>query len=145
MSDFGRRPPGGSEPPGGHQRIGHAEREAADAALREHLEAGRLTSVEYEDRSIRAGQAQRWNDLYRLFADLPEPRPVPGALSGRVPPVVVPAPHPVLAHWRGRAHAVAPLVALALVIITHHWVWFLLIPLAYIVLKPSRHVRRRRR
>jgi hypothetical protein len=149
MTDYRRRPTGGSEPPGGHVRIGDAEREAAVRALQEHLAAGRLTSVEYEERSLRAGNAARWNDVHRLFADLPEPRPVPGAPSGRIPPVPstadAPERHPAVRHWAGRATAVAPVVALALVIITHSWVWFLLIPLAYIVLKPSRRVRRRRR
>ena len=145
MSDFGRRPPGGSEPPGGHLRIGHVERDAAIAALQEHLEAGRLSSVEYEDRNVRADQAQRWNDLYRLFADLPEPRPVPGALSGRVPPVVVRERPAAVDFWLGRASAAAPLLALVLVIVTRNWIWLLLIPLTYIVLKPSRRARRRRR
>jgi hypothetical protein len=142
MSDFGRRPPGGSEPPGGHLRIGDVERDAATAALQEHLDAGRLTSVEYEDRSVRSQQARRWDDLYKLFADLPEPRPVPGALAGRVPPVV--RRHEVVATaWAGRATALAPFVALALVILTRNWIWFLLIPVIYIVLKPSRRRRRR--
>jgi hypothetical protein len=150
MTDYKRRPTGGSEPAGGHVRIGHAEREAAVAALQEHLDAGRLTSVEYEDRSVRAGRAQRWEDLYGLFSDLPEPRPVPGAPAGRVPPVRpvvvdVPSRHPAVDHWLGRAVAVAPVVALALVILTRSWVWFLLIPAAYMVLKPSRRARRRRR
>src|SRR5262249_8459080 len=104
---------------------------------------GRLTSVEYEDRSVRAGRAERWEDLHRLFSDLPEPRPVPGALHGRVPPVVVPDRHPAVTHALGRARAGAPIVALAPVVFTHGWIWLLLIPVAYIVLKPSRSVRRR--
>ncbi len=39
---------------GGEARIGSAERDSAVAALRTHLEAGRLTPEEYEDRSVSA-------------------------------------------------------------------------------------------
>jgi hypothetical protein len=60
-------------------RIGDAERYAAQHALQEHLNAGRLQVNEYADRSARAANATTASDLAALFTDLPAPRPkLPG-------------------------------------------------------------------
>ncbi|WP_163508766.1 DUF1707 SHOCT-like domain-containing protein [Fodinicola acaciae] len=56
-------------------RIGDAEREAAIAALGEHLSAGRLTLDEYGTRSAEATSATTRGDLLALFKDLPAPHP----------------------------------------------------------------------
>jgi hypothetical protein len=120
----------------GGYRIGATERDAAVAALDAHREAGRLSSAEYEDRSVRAGSASNWADLDALFADLPEPHPRPGSLA---PAAGLPAPAGdgaparrgdglVPDRWAGRIVALAPLVAIVLFFSTGSWVWFLLIP-----------------
>jgi hypothetical protein len=60
-------------------RIGDAEREQAVQALGEHLRAGRLTVVEYDERLERAFAARTDAELTPLFADLPggAPRSTP--------------------------------------------------------------------
>ncbi len=68
------------------ERIGNAEREAAVADLRTHAAAGRISSKEYEERSLKVGQASTWADLGALFTDLPEPRPRPGTGALPAPP-----------------------------------------------------------
>jgi Domain of unknown function (DUF1707) len=98
MSDFDDAPAGSGDPAAAAKRIGNGEREAAVAALKVHHTEGRLDSREYEDRSLQARQARTWADLDPLFADLPEPRPGPGAVSPApgIPPVPPVPPVPVL-------------------------------------------------
>lgn len=61
-------------------RIGTAERTAAQHALDEHLNDGRLQVEEYADRSAVAANATTAGELAALFADLPAPHPkLPGA------------------------------------------------------------------
>lgn len=122
----------------GDQRIGSTERDAAVAALDAHREAGRLTSEEYEDRSVAAGKATFWADLDPLFADLPEPRPRPGSavaapaagMPADRPEMPVPAEQDELIpdRWRAPIVALTPLVAVVLFFLTRTWLWFLLIP-----------------
>jgi hypothetical protein len=60
-------------------RIGTAEREAAQRALQEHLNAGRLQVNEYAERSAQAADATTASEIAVLFTDLPAPRPkLPG-------------------------------------------------------------------
>jgi hypothetical protein len=66
-------------------RIGTAEREAAVAALAEHLAAGRLDAGEYENRMTRAAAARSRADLRPLFADLPGSPVVTGPRPGTLP------------------------------------------------------------
>jgi Domain of unknown function (DUF1707) len=64
-------------------RIGATEREAAQRALQEHLNAGRLQVNEYADRSANASDAVTASELAALFADLPAPHPkLPGSPLG---------------------------------------------------------------
>ena len=64
-------------------RIGEAERAAAQNALQQHLNAGRLQVNEYADRSARAAGAMTTSEIHELFSDLPAPRPkLPGAPGG---------------------------------------------------------------
>lgn len=61
-------------------RIGAAERAAAQQALQQHLNAGRLQVEEYADRSAAAAGALTASELSVLFADLPRPHPkLPGS------------------------------------------------------------------
>ncbi|GAA1581588.1 hypothetical protein GCM10009804_42770 [Kribbella hippodromi] len=52
-------------------RIGDSERDRAVAALGEHFVAGRLTQVEFEERSEQATRARYVDDIEPLFDDLP--------------------------------------------------------------------------
>ncbi len=115
---------------GSGQRIGAAERDEAVEALRTHLEAGRLTPEEYEDRSVSASGARTEGDLVPLFADLPDPRPAPVAartVSARATGAGLPA---LSDGARERIMAVIPLVALVMFFVTRTWLWFLAIPIA---------------
>lgn len=106
-------------------RIGATERAAAQHALQQHLNAGRLEVEEYADRSAAAAGAVTASELSVLFADLPRPHPkLPGSGIGAprnlallggagvlvllgvlafafgansAPPSPVPAPGPVMA------------------------------------------------
>lgn len=128
---------------GAAPRIGSAERETAVAALREHLEDGRLTPEEYEERSVTAARARTWAEVAPLFADLPDPRPAPVAAElTRAAPAgrgVVPLSDGV----RERVMAVMPMAALVLFFVTKTWLWFLLIPIAGALLYGSERHRRR--
>ena len=63
----------------GSARVGNAEREAAQRALHEHLNAGRLGIQEYSERSAVAANATSAGELANLFVDLPPPHPpLPG-------------------------------------------------------------------
>jgi hypothetical protein len=75
----------------GELRVGARERDAAIAAIGEHLVAGRLELNEYERRVGAATQARTYADLRPLFADLPEPRPLPPLVTAGVGPGHLPA------------------------------------------------------
>ena len=129
---------------GGEARIGSAERDSAVAALRTHLEAGRLTPEEYEDRSVSASRARTWSEIAPLFTDLPDPRPGPVASAlARATPAGT-GTFPALSEGaRERIMAVTPLAALVLFFVTRSWVWFLAIPLVGALLYGSERKRRR--
>jgi hypothetical protein len=130
------------------QRIGDSDREAAVAALRVHLGMGRLTSTEYEDRSIQAGQARTRADLQPLFADLPQPHPgtasdltVEGERSATPSEPELSASQPTPASGSAMPQPLVPLIrtlipfaALILFIRTGVWLWFLLIPIVAMTL-----------
>jgi hypothetical protein len=128
--------------PGGEARIGSAERDSAVVALRAHLDAGRLTPEEYEERSVSATRARTWSEISPLFTDLPDPRPGPVAAElTRARPV---GAFPGLSEGaRDRIMAVTPLVALVLFFLTRTWLWFLAIPIAGALLYGSDRRRRR--
>lgn len=58
------------------QRLSDGEREAAVAALRAHLDAGRLSGDEFAQRSDAARAALTASDVVPLFTDLPAPHPL---------------------------------------------------------------------
>ena len=134
------------------QRIGAVERDAAVAALDAHREAGRLTSAEFEDRSVRAGSANYWADVDALFTDLPEPHPRPRTLApaaGLPAPAGGSAPAPrapegvVPERWANTIVALTPLIAVVLFFLTGTWLWFLLIPAVAILVKGGKGGHRR--
>ena len=126
-------------------RIGTAERNAAMKALDEHLAAGRLEIEEYGERSARASTAATAPQLAELFHDLPAPHPELPGVAGPPPVPVAPAAAPVrpepsgLQAWGPRLALVAPLLAVALFVLTKQWVFFLLIPVIFMVLGSRHH------
>jgi Domain of unknown function (DUF1707) len=124
-------------------RIGTAERDAAMKALDAHLEAGRLDVDEYGERSARASVATTAPELAALFDDLPAPHPeLPG-----IPGLPAPAPPPAppartgpsgLDVWGPRLVALSPFIAVALFLLTRQWIFFLLIPVAGVLLGSQR-------
>ena len=128
-------------------RIGTPERDAAVAALDTHWHAGRLDPGEHERRTTLAKAARTRTELDALFADLPTgwPRGCPHRATrwsrGRLQrPPRRGSPSRPCRPWAGcRRHrtpsmALTPFVALALVLLTHTWLWFLLIPVMGILL-----------
>jgi hypothetical protein len=63
-------------------RVGHAEREAVAAELREHYASGRLTLEELNERLDKAFAAKTRSDLDALMTDLPSVRPFSAAGTG---------------------------------------------------------------
>ena len=121
-------------------RIGNAERSAAMKALDEHLAAGRLGVEEYADRSAAAANALVAADIMKLFTDLPQPHPQLSGTAAAASTASAPLARPAgevaaprespLQTWGPRLVAVAPIIAVALFLLTRQWVFFLLIPLA---------------
>jgi Domain of unknown function (DUF1707) len=66
-------------------RVGDAERETALQALGEHMRVGRLDIHEYDERAARVAAARTRGELDEVFADLPEPHPVPLTLPAVQP------------------------------------------------------------
>ncbi|MBM4481159.1 DUF1707 domain-containing protein [Prescottella equi] len=123
-------------------RIGTAEREQALAALSQHFSDGRLTVVEFDERSGRIAAATTRGQLDEVFSDLP-------SLTPSAPSKVSPEPADVDGEktWRNTVMAVIPFVALALffvVPIDNSWLFFLLIPATAAILFGGRDGRKGR-
>ena len=146
------------------QRVGNTEREAAIAALNEHWQAGRLDPAEHERRTTAAYAAVTRSDLDALFADLPggdpataaPPAPAQGQLVNQPyegsPAQIQPQsgsglfpPNSWVAQHRDALMGVTPFVALACFFIFKSWVWFLLIPVAGVVLYSGDSSKKRRK
>lgn len=68
-------------------RVGDRERESAQAALAEHLAAGRLDLDEYTQRVDWCLSARTQRELLALFEDLPQPLPhLPETTAGAIAP-----------------------------------------------------------
>ncbi len=141
-SSAGREP----APTGAAIRIGDTERNAAVAALGEHLTTGRLDLDEYGTRSAVANNARTVGDLQELFADLPAPHPPLPSVAGPVQLAGTPRPgsmvgsteaySPAIQDDRSKAQklvaaaaAASSIIAVVLFFATDTWWWFLLIPL----------------
>ena len=86
-----------------------SDRDAVVSDLSEHLQAGRLTTGEFDERMGRALAARTWGELRELLADLPAAQPR-SARPRRSSRRYAPPPVAVLA---GIGIAVAVLVAVA--------------------------------
>ncbi|OOL31448.1 membrane protein [Rhodococcus rhodochrous] len=108
-------------------RIGTVEREQALNLLGEHFGAGRLTLVEFDERSAKAAAATTRAELDALFTDLPPATPnTPAAVDDT-------AKAEQRERWRTAAMGLIPLIALLLFFVFDNWLWFLLIPAAGIL------------
>lgn len=65
--------------PAGSIRVSDADRDAVLAELSEHLQAGRLTSAEFDERTSKALAARTGADLAALTVDLPA---LPATVAG---------------------------------------------------------------
>lgn len=123
--------------PGG-LRVGHADRNAALAALDVHLGTGRLDTEEYAERAARAAAAVTVADVTALFTDLPAPHPaLPGSPGTQAPADARPARF--VDAWGPWVIALTPMVAVALFLITGLWIFFLLIPLIGVIVCGRTH------
>lgn len=147
------------------QRLSNAEREEAVARLSEAQIEGRLTPAEYDERAAGVRNAVTRGDLAPLFADLPDAAsssaaPGPTLLTGpgTLPPPsadrFAPAPARTSRALGGRVGdtvmALMPFIALGLFFwfgfaggFVWSWLWFLIIPVAAIIIygptgKPDR-------
>ena len=147
--------PAGSGPDDSGVRIGNAERQAAAAALDEHLAAGRLDADEYGHRYTAAVAARTRGELAPLFADLPEPRPAPGdEAAPHVKPArpAIHAPHdrhePLGGAIGRTVVAVMPFVAIGLFFglraagVGAAWLVFLLVPISGAIVYGDKRGRR---
>ena len=66
-------------------RVSDDDRDRVSDQLRDHFAAGRITSVELDERLSAALSARTFGDLRRIMADLP--RPVPAPLGAAPPPL----------------------------------------------------------
>jgi hypothetical protein len=127
----------GSRPgAGARQWMRDAERDEVIADLRTHLEAGRLTPEEYENRSVVASKALMWADVAPLFADLPEPRPEPVATILALAAPTLDEKQGLIGmprRTRQTILAVLPWVLLVLLVLTRSWLVVLLIPVAVVL------------
>jgi hypothetical protein len=140
-------------------RIGNAERQQAMDALDVHMSAGRLDPDEYGERVAQASVARTTADLEPLFIDLPAPHATSATASSaqarpaQIPPPPAPPRRGHSDHGRdhGRDHrrnhgreplggrlgevavGVSPFLATGLFFLTGAWVFFLLIPLAGVI------------
>jgi hypothetical protein len=64
-------------------RAADSDRDRAAADLREHFAAGRLTEAEFSERLEAVYAATTVDELTRIRADLPDPRPLPVPVGPR--------------------------------------------------------------
>lgn len=127
-----------NEIPSPEMRISDSDREAALAALGEHMSAGRLDIDEYGDRSAKVTTAKTRGELAEGFADLPDPHPAFGprpAVTTPPAPVAAPGRRSGELSWADRPlnqRLVATLVPVfwgvgaVLFLTVGGWWWFLL-------------------
>jgi hypothetical protein len=131
-----------------HERLADRDREGAIEHLASARDEGRITDQEFRQRSESARSAVTWSDLVPLFDDLPRPSsPAPTPEDwGRGSRALGGA-------WGASIMAFMPFVALGLFFISgfvwNGWAWgwlfFLLIPVAGIIIYgPGAQYRRRR-
>jgi Domain of unknown function (DUF1707) len=128
-------------------RAGDEDRERTATALGEHYAAGRLTLEEFQQRLDRAYAAKTLGELGDLMTDLPgsDLSRLPGQRGARPPLPPLPqrrAPGPVQPYG-GRSAArqfwlAVAITAMVLWLIggaTGPWLWWLAVPLAFIMLR----------
>jgi hypothetical protein len=111
-------------------RVGDQERASAQAALAEHLAAGRIDVDEYAQRLDRCLSARTRRALLAVFEDLPQPRP-------DLPPATTHATaNDALDATLGLAMLLGIPTAVVLGFAYGAW-WTLCVPVAVVVLVPA--------
>lgn len=105
-------------------RIGHAEREAAAASLREHYAQGRLTLEEFNERLDATFKAVTQRELNRITADLPHT----ATPSAALPVTTIPGGDRDRAR-QGRSHGHHPRLGVFPLIIAALGTWLLIFDL----------------
>ncbi|HEX2905136.1 MAG TPA: DUF1707 domain-containing protein [Jatrophihabitans sp.] len=128
-------------------RIGDSDREAALAALQQHLTAGRIELAEFDERARLVTSARTRGELAPVFADLPAPHAIaaPPVQLSKQPPEAAARQHasgrtgrPLFGRLGETAVALSPFIALGLFLIFGVWWVWLLIPVAGIVVYGNR-------
>jgi Flp pilus assembly protein TadB len=126
------------------RRLGAAAREAAARELGEHYAMGRITTEEHSERLEQVWAARTSAELQPVFRDLPRPQPARPARQ----------PRPAAASQSGTPDRWPPmprvpflfklLVAILVLAVALHHLWFLLIALLVYVFVIRRFTHRRR-
>ncbi|QEO14265.1 DUF1707 domain-containing protein [Agromyces intestinalis] len=125
------------------ERIGNADRDAAVGALTQAREEGRLSPVEFEERVASARSAITWGDLAPLFSDLPRSVSAGGGRAGSGPADDNWGSSRALGGgWGATIMAFVPFLALGLFFIAGFawggwawsWLFFLLVPIAGVII-----------
>ncbi|WP_308468794.1 DUF1707 SHOCT-like domain-containing protein [Rathayibacter soli] len=138
-----------SDPATRNLRLSNAERDEAVAALDQFATEGRLTDAEAAERAASVRAATTRGDLAPVFADLPagttpstgsHPLPPRSAHEAFAEPTEAAPGEKALRNGQYALAAIAPFVAVALFFLTGTlwgysvaWLWFLLIPVAGIL------------
>ncbi|AJW39746.1 hypothetical protein NY08_1716 [Rhodococcus sp. B7740] len=128
-------------------RIGTADREKALDALSLHFSEGRLTVPEFDERSATIASATTRGELDTVFVDLPA-TPGTAQAPARTGASPVPATAGTGIDWRAVVMPVVIFGSLALFFLTdfdQNWLFFLLIPLAGVVLSAGGHSKNEKR
>ncbi|WP_419818077.1 DUF1707 SHOCT-like domain-containing protein [Glaciibacter flavus] len=137
-----------SDPRRTSERLGNTDRDEAVARLAAARDDGRLTPEEYDARASTTRMAVTRGDLTPLFSDLPLGADTPPAVYSTPPSGAIPTPvgtpgaraGALGGAWGATLVALSPFIAIALFFLfgftssfTWSWVFFLLIPVAGIV------------
>jgi hypothetical protein len=123
------------------QRLSDDEREAAVGHLATAHAEGRLTAAEYQERASAARTAVTRGELAPLFTDLPEPASAPVSRYEGTTPTESGSSRALGGPVGATIMALTPFLALGLFFLfgilygfTWSWLWFLIIPVAGIII-----------
>jgi Flp pilus assembly protein TadB len=122
-------------------RIGDAERETAARELGEHFAMGRISAEEHSERLEQVWAARTSADLRPVFRDLPRPKAAQPPRPASAPRSGSPAAWPPMPRV---PFLFKLLVAIVVLAVAFHHLWFLLIALLVYLFVIRRFTHRRR-